>query len=118
MPFTLDYLEQLKAAYPKGSKPASDYRIAQLLDVTPQTINAWRRERARMGDAVALKAAALLGLPPLAVIAELHLEKAKDPVELDFWKGLQSSIKKNRRTLPDSQNGNGTIGLQAPWSLA
>lgn len=85
MSATLSYLEQLKSTF----GDASDYKAAQLLDLTHQAVSAYRKKGVRMSDSTAVKLAQLLRLPPSKVIADLHAEVAKTDEERQFWERLK-----------------------------
>ena len=81
---TLELLTQLKAT----NGAASDYRVAQLLGVKPQTISNWKSGRSTMGDEVGVKAAEMLGLDPAKVLIDLHIERVKGDATSHVWKDI------------------------------
>lgn len=81
---TMELIERLKAAH--GG--ASDYRIAQILAVKPQTVSNWKKGRSTMGDEVGIRAAEALGLDPVKVIVDLHIEREEGNPTFSVWKAL------------------------------
>lgn len=86
---SVDYLDAIKREY-----DCSDYRAAQLLEVTKQTVSHIRTGRS-MGEATAIRAAALLGLDPAEVLISVQIERLKDEqakrILQRVVKGLQRS---------------------------
>ncbi|WP_375191246.1 hypothetical protein [Marinobacter sp.] len=70
---TKKYLDILRNQY----NGCSDYRIAQLLQVSKACVSRWSNGKVGLGDESAARLADLCGLDPVEVITELHLEKAK-----------------------------------------
>ncbi len=56
----------------------SDYRVAQMLEVSPQAVQKWRKFGVIMSDATALKAAEILGLPEEIVKSSIQLERDRN----------------------------------------
>lgn len=81
---TMELIERLKAAH--GG--ASDYRIAQILAVKPQTVSNWKKGRSTMGDEVGMRAAELLELDPVKVVVDLHIEREEGNPTFSVWKAL------------------------------
>lgn len=81
---SVEYLEKLKAVY--GG--ASDYKAAQLLDVTLPTVAKWRNGRSSMGVKAAVICAELLEINPQKIVSEIQEENAKSEKERDFWHSL------------------------------
>ncbi|MCK0745029.1 hypothetical protein [Chromohalobacter nigrandesensis] len=81
---TMELLERLKTA----NDGASDYRIAQILAVKPQTVSHWKNGRGTMGDEVGIRAAEALGLDPVKVIVDLHIEREEGNPTFSVWKAL------------------------------
>ncbi|NIB44735.1 helix-turn-helix transcriptional regulator [Pseudomaricurvus alkylphenolicus] len=54
----------------------SDYRVAQMLEVTHQTVSKWRKKGAIMSNETAVKAAEILGLPEEFILAGIELERS------------------------------------------
>ncbi|MCK2046987.1 helix-turn-helix domain-containing protein [Chromohalobacter moromii] len=81
---TMELLERLKTA----NGAASDYRIAKILGVKPQTVSHWKNGRGTMGDEVGIRAAEALGLDPVKVIVDLHIEREEGNPTFSVWKAL------------------------------
>ncbi len=54
----------------------SDYRCAQMLEVSHQAIQHWRKKGGVMKNETALKAAEILGLPEEVLLASIELERS------------------------------------------
>lgn len=90
---TIEILDDLKEA--KGLE--SDYKLAKLLDVRQQTISNYRNERTRMTDAIACRAAHMLGRNPGAFLAQLAGERAKEPQVAKVWFEMAKQLAKSAR---------------------
>lgn len=77
-----DLLDDVREA--KGI--TSDYKLAKLLGVLPQTVSNYRNGRAQMNDEIALRAATMLGRAPGPLLAQLAAERAKNPEVAKVWK--------------------------------
>lgn len=55
----------------------TDYRVARMLEVSPQAVQHWRNKGGIMKDETAVKAAELLGLPAEVILSSIHLERAR-----------------------------------------
>lgn len=75
-------LDELREA--KGI--VSDYGLAKLLEVRPQTISNYRRDRTQLSDEMALRVARMMDRPPASLLAELAAERAKHPEVAKVWK--------------------------------
>lgn len=81
-----DLLEKVRAA----ENGASDYRLAQVLDISTQNISAYR-SGSRKPDAYACARVAMAaGEDPLEVIAAIEAELGKDEKRRQFWKSFRS----------------------------
>jgi len=65
---------------------SSDYGLAKLFDVLPQTISHYRHGRTQMGDLMAVRAARMLGHPPAPLLAKLAAERTKDSEVAKIWR--------------------------------
>lgn len=81
---SVEYLEKLKATF--GG--ASDYKAAQLLDVSTTTIRKWRTGRSSMGVKAAVICADLLEINPQKIVSEIQEENATSAEEKNFWHSL------------------------------
>ncbi|WP_432209999.1 hypothetical protein [Marinobacter alkaliphilus] len=78
---TKKYLDILRAKY----NGCSDYRIAQLLQVSKACVSRWSNGKVGLGDEAAARLADLCGLDAVEVITELHLEKAKSRATRNYY---------------------------------
>lgn len=85
---TLELLTALKAA----NGGASDYRIAQILGVSKQNVSAWKNGKATMSDPVAIHAAELLGLDPVTVLLDLHIEREREDATSRVWEAMRDRL--------------------------
>lgn len=70
----------------------SDYEAAKRLDVTRATISRWRKGFT-MDDATALKIAEELGIaPPLAVLAEVNLDRRLSTRDRRIWERYRARV--------------------------
>ncbi|MFL1484909.1 helix-turn-helix domain-containing protein [Marinobacter sp. LN3S78] len=69
---TKKYLEIIRKQY--GG--CSDYRIAQLLDVSRSCVSRWSKGNGTIGDEPAARLADLCGLDPVEVLTEIYIERS------------------------------------------
>lgn len=89
MTVTLGILSQIREAH-----GVTDYGAAKLLGVTFTAVQRYRSGKGGMDDAVALRAAALLGLDEAGarrLVAQLHAERAGTPETRAFWQRLAAA---------------------------
>lgn len=86
---THKYLELFKAA----NGGASDYRIAQLLDVTRSTVSHWRNDRKGMSEEIGMIIADRLKLDPFTVVSELNRDRAQSRELRNYYDSLLSRLK-------------------------
>jgi DNA-binding transcriptional regulator YdaS (Cro superfamily) len=65
---------------------ASDYALAKLLGVRPQTVSNYRKGRTQMSDEMALRAARMMGKRLAPLLAELAAERATNPEIARTWR--------------------------------
>jgi transcriptional regulator with XRE-family HTH domain len=70
----------------------SDYRLAQVLDISKTAITHWRNGRTRPDDLSVIKIAELMRRDPAAVIAELHAERAKCERTRNLWLRIAAQL--------------------------
>lgn len=85
---TKTLLANLKAA----NDGASDYRVAKILGVKPQTVSQWKTGKATMGDESGIKAAQLLGLDAKKVLLDLHIERDAGNAASPVWKAIREHL--------------------------
>ena len=78
---TVEFLDALKVRY----NLPSDYKLAKFLIIGQQTISNYRQKGHAFDDAIALKVAELLELPPGHVLACIHEERSKRPQVKAAW---------------------------------
>jgi hypothetical protein len=85
---TLDLLELVKKTY----ENCSDYRAAQLLEISRQTPSTWIHRGSVMDDKTAIKAALLCNLDPEYVLACIAAERAKDSDAFPHWEHIAGRL--------------------------
>lgn len=83
-------LKRLKAA----QDGASDYRIAQLLEITPSAISLVKTKGTAFSDQTLVKIAHLLGENPQLFVADYHLATNDFPGMNEFWEELKRLAEK------------------------
>jgi predicted SprT family Zn-dependent metalloprotease len=88
IPRTVDFLDRLArhVAQSQGlPRPASDYRLAQILKLTTASISAWRTGKAYMGEDACIQVAELLGLDHQYVLACIQAERTQNAAAKKVW---------------------------------
>lgn len=85
---TLELLDALKSL--NGN--ASDYRVAQILKVKPNTVSSWRHGRSFFDDEVCFRVADQLGIQPEYVVACVHAERSKTPQARTVWTHIAAAF--------------------------
>jgi len=89
MDTTCDFLDALK--YKTGI--ASDFGLAEYLQITRSTVSAYRLKRCTFSDETALHVADLLGLNRGYVLACVHAEKNRnDDKAYDEWEKIAALL--------------------------
>jgi transcriptional regulator with XRE-family HTH domain len=70
----------------------SDYRLAQVLNLSKTTVTHWRNGRSRPDDLSVIRIAQLMQRDPAAVIAELHAERAKCDETRNLWLRIAAQL--------------------------
>jgi len=84
---TLDeYLDAMKAAI----DAPSDYQLAKRLQISKQTISAYRTGAQWPDNYVVMKLAIALQADPVAVLADLESQREKRPQRAEFWRSFLS----------------------------
>ena len=78
---TTEYLNAVKTLH----SIESDYRLAKVLGLTQQALSNYRNRGTVMDATTALRVAELLNKPPLAVIADTEIERARRPEIKKTW---------------------------------
>lgn len=81
METTTSLIERLR----DQTKTRSDYAVAKLMGVTPQAVSRWKKGDSTMDVTNGVKAAELLEMDPMQVIAWLELERGPLPKHTDMW---------------------------------
>ena len=82
---SMESANHLLDRYAQVNGLTSDYQIAKHLGVTPQAISNVRRGRGRFGNTTAVLVAESIGADPMAVIAQLEIERAADSRVKTVW---------------------------------
>jgi DNA-binding XRE family transcriptional regulator len=88
MKTTNEYLDAVKA---KLALP-SDYALAKVLGVTPQSMTQYRSGRSSFGVETAVRVGEILELDVHAVYADGQIERAKKPEVSDFWRSVSEKF--------------------------
>jgi len=78
----------------KLTATGSDYAVAKLIGVTQDAIHRYRKGERVMDNTTAILVARLLDLPPLLVIADCEVQRAKDDAHRELWEDLRTRIPK------------------------
>lgn len=70
---------------------ATDYRIAQVLDISTQNISEYVRGIREADTYACTRIAMVLEVDPLEVIAQVEAEAARTEKKREFWKSFRSS---------------------------
>ncbi len=84
MNFSQTLLTQMKATY--GG--ASDYKVAQILEVSKQNVSDIKRGKTQFCDETLVKIAQYLDLDPAETVAQKHIETEKSHIMRQFWEGI------------------------------
>lgn len=85
---TVEILDLLKLLFSKDGEPASDYRIAKILDVSTTTVSRWRSGEKTMDDDTGYKVAELLGMQQEHMMGCIYYERsqrARNAKMSDLW---------------------------------
>lgn len=85
---TIELLDLLKSL----NSNASDYRIAQILNVNKSAVSKWRVGRSGFDDETAVRVAELSGLQPEYVLACVHAERAKTDQARTAWAHIAAAF--------------------------
>lgn len=90
---TVDLLDRAKTA----AGASSDYRLAQLLGVPPQTVSGYRRGVSRPENPIAMRLADLCGLDRVEVVTWVNIERAKSSDDRELWETVLERISAPKR---------------------
>lgn len=85
---TSAYLDELR----RRLELPSDYALAKRLGVSKTAVSHYRSNRHTFEDRMALKVARLLDQEPLAVLADMAAQRAKEPDEIEAWNSLREKF--------------------------
>lgn len=71
---TIELIEMIR----EKNGNCSDYRLAKLINVTPQTIHNYTKRNGHINDESAIIAAEMLGIPPFYILACIQAEKSQN----------------------------------------
>lgn len=81
---TCEYIAKIK----KHCGVKSDYAVAHLLGVGRSSMSHYKKGVSMFDDYTAAKAAELLNIDPLTVIADINADRAKRDGERKFWQNI------------------------------
>ncbi len=84
---TQQYFEQVR----EKLGGATDYKVAQVLDIPRQTASEYVRGNREADTYACTRIAMVLEVDPLEVIAKVEAEAARTPKKREFWKSFRSS---------------------------
>jgi transcriptional regulator with XRE-family HTH domain len=87
---TTDLLNEVKAK----KCVDSDYKLAQVLDISKQKISDLRSGKEKPGPYECAKIAEVLGRDPLSVIAQVEAESARTEKKRAYWRNFFSGLKR------------------------
>lgn len=96
---TIALLDRAKKVHADERGDASDYRLAQLLGVSPQHISNYRTGRTRPDNVMAARLARLCGLNQIEVVVDVNNERYTEGEEADFWRELRQMLRRD----PDAE---------------
>ncbi|HEY8085315.1 MAG TPA: DUF3693 domain-containing protein [Methylophilaceae bacterium] len=85
---TIDYLDAVKIRH----GVVSDYALAKILGISQPTISNYRVKLSPMDDKVCIRVAELLKIEPAAVLASVHIDRAKSEDEKKVWKSIYDRV--------------------------
>lgn len=88
---TPEYLDMIRATL----RLPSDYALQKPLQVSKTQVSNYRNGREFFSDGIAVRVAALTGLPAERVLVDAHIEKAKTPEERAVWTAILEKISKS-----------------------
>ncbi|HDR9314036.1 TPA: hypothetical protein QDB16_000475 [Burkholderia vietnamiensis] len=88
MKCTIEYLDAVKA---KLDLP-SDYAAAKHLHVTRAAVSRYRNGDGTFDDTTAVRAAEILGIDPMEIIAAMNVERARDDETRALWERLWGKV--------------------------
>ena len=72
---------------------SSDYRLSKQLEVSTSAVLNWRAGRSHPDDVLGARLAALAGMEPGLVVAELHAERARTPEAIALWTKIAEQLR-------------------------
>jgi len=87
---TTQLIEQVRAKL----NGATDYRIAQVLDISKQKVSAMKAGREKPDSYDCARIAEILERDPLEVIAQVEAESARTEKKRLYWRSFFSSLKR------------------------
>lgn len=83
---------ELLTAYKAHHGGVTDYRAAKLLGIRSQTVYNWKTGTT-MADDTAIRIAEELGLDPVTVLLDLHIEREKGNAASQVWKAARDRLR-------------------------
>ena len=75
------------------AKVSSDYKLAKILDCSPQSISELMHDKRKPDAYLAIRIGEVLGIHPLILLAEFEAESAKTVDRKTFWLNFAQRIK-------------------------
>ena len=92
MKTTNDYLDALRAHF----NATSDYQLTKhIKDLSRARISSYRTGKTKFDDYMCMQTAEILGLDPLAVIADIQAERESRPHVREYWIQLAHKLSKS-----------------------
>ena len=88
---TWDYIERIRSA--NGGDACTDYRVSKLIGTSTAAVSNYKSGHRNADDEMATRIADALGLPPLAVIADIRATKAEtdgNAVMATIWRNAEA----------------------------
>lgn len=85
---TNEYLNEVKARH----GVTSDYKLAQLLEITRSRLSGYRTTNRNMDDLLCLRVEKLLDLPAGSVLLDIHAQRSKCPESKTLFQKLSKQL--------------------------
>lgn len=109
--------EYLDAVREKLQLP-SDYALQKPLGVSKAQVSRYRNNLDSFSDGIAIRVAAVCGLPAEKVLIDMHMERAKTPEVRAAWAGIMEKFsiatEKFSKSFETLLSGAGPIRRKAP----
>lgn len=79
---------------------ASDYALAKLLEIKPQTITSYRYGRSHMSDEIAVRATRMMGRPLAVFLVEVAADRASHTEVVKAWRDIAKALLREKSARP------------------